>query len=442
MVEQLHDGPDTTPGGDLAVSAQRAVGRQPIVGLDDEVVAFRLLHREVLPIDASDSGLAESIVLADVLADPAFDVASLAGERQLYCRPWPGLLDGPPPLEQILQRMVLEIPQALCEDPQLSDSCRALRERGCSLAVEVSTWDDNLVPLLEAASVVEIDLTGHDPDEVADLVERCRPYDVTLLATGCSSEGDLAWAAEVGFQLFQGPAIERPERLGVVLAPSALGRVQLATELLNERLDFRRAEEILEHEPALVVQVLKEASLGAAGGLRREVRSIRDALIVMGSTRLRQWAALAVFAQTAGNSRSDALTVALTRARMCEIVGLHRGIDHGYAFTAGMLSTLDRLLGVPMRVVERRVDVDPELAAAAFHRQGRVGEVVSLVRDYQLAIEAGAPAITDTAETDRIAAMAFPWAMSRINAIERVTAISTSRNLGNEVDARFVIGHA
>jgi EAL and modified HD-GYP domain-containing signal transduction protein len=271
--------------------------------------------------------------------------------------------------------------------------------------------------------VVEIDLAATPRDQVLDLVERCRPVDVALLAARCPTEDDLAWAASAGFAMFHGPAVQRPEANGKALAPSALGQVQLAAELLDERLDFGRVEEILNHEPALVVQVLQHASLGAAGGLRREVHSVREALVVLGTLRLRQWAALAVLGRNVGNSRSDALTVALTRARMCALLAPSTGIDRGYAFTAGLLSALDRLLGVPIDEVEHGVDVDKELGAAAFRRWGQVGRLVGLVADYQDAVEAGEPVAADLRDVEMVAAMAFAWSMSLINAIERASAL-------------------
>ena len=136
------------------------------------------------------------------------------------------------------------------------------------------------------------------------------------------------------------------------------------------------------------------------------MRSIRDALVVLGTTRLRQWAALAVFGRTVNSNRSDALTIALMRARMSEVLAVRQGIDYAYAFTAGMLSALDRMLGVPIGVVARRVEVDAELGAAAFHRRGIVGELVGYVADYQIGLETGDHSLPDVTDPDHAAALA------------------------------------
>jgi c-di-GMP-related signal transduction protein len=139
----------------------------------------------------------------------------------------------------------------------------------------------------------------------------------------------------------------------------------------------------------------------------------------MGTTRIRQWAALTVLGRQVSNNRSDALAVALVRARMCELLAQPQGLDRGFAFTAGLLSALDRLLGVPIDEVEQNVEVDDELAAAAFRGQGPLGELVASVADYQDAVAAGEPTGSGPGDTGLVAAMAFCWAMSHVNAIEQ-----------------------
>ena len=131
--------------------------------------------------------------------------------------------------------------------------------------------------------------------------------------------------------------------------------------------------------------------------------------------------------------------MAFVRARMCELWAQPRGIDRGFAFTAGLLSALDRLLGVPITVVARRVDVDQELGAAAFRRNGPVGELVGFVADYQVAVEAGGLAAPALGDVDLVAAESFASAMSHIKAIERVSALAAARP-GLKQESRFVLG--
>ena len=408
-----------------ASSVERVVARQPIVDTDGHVVGFQLLQRMTSDSESASSHAGETVTVAALFGDLAFDISALVGDAQLYCQPGPGLLTGTAPITPPTRRTLLEVPAALCSDVAIVERCRLLSQEGYSISLDLFAWPAGIESLLELAEVVKIDIAASPREQVQELLERCRPYDVTPLAARCLTEDDLAWATAAGFQLFQGPAVQHPvEVSGATLAPSALAQVQLASELLDDRLDFGRVEDILNHEPALVVQVLHLASLGAGGGLRREVRSVHEALILMGTTRLRQWAALTVLGRQVSDHRTDALTIALVRARMCEMLADRAGIDRGFAFTAGLLSSLDLLLGVPITEVESKVDVDDELAAAAFRQEGMLGKLVRLVTEYQDAVAAGVHTRSELGSVELVAAMAFAWAMSHINAIEQAPALA------------------
>lgn len=410
--------------------AHRVVARTPIVGVDLEIAAFELAHRATEGAGSPNPHAADTFTFWPLVGHLSFDLHDVVGDRQVFIKPWPGLLAREAPMPLPPGSTTVEVPGSLAGDPEIVARCRELVEDGYAVAVDVRSWQPGIERLLDVAQVARLEL-GHAPrEEVLALATRCRQHAVSLRADRCLTEADLGWAAWVGFEHFGGPAVQRPTEPDRPLAPTALGQVQLATELLDERIDFRRVEEILSHEPGLVVQVLHEASIGAAGGLRREVRSIREALVVMGTMRLRQWAAMAVLGRNMANTRTDALTVALSRAQLCALVAPTHDIDRGYAFTAGLLSALDRLLGVPISVVERRVDVDKELGAAAFQRKGRVGDLVDLAARYQDAVDDGDDGFdgstVGTAGAERLdlaAAAAFAWAMSQINAIERASAV-------------------
>ncbi len=415
----------TTPGPTPAsTKVDRFVSRQPIVGVDHEIVAFQLLQRPSSDARGrSGPRRGETFTPSELLGGLTLDVGRLVGDIQIFCEPGPGVLDGTTAVSRPRRRTVLEVPAERCADDAVVSRCQELVLEGYVIALEGFAWLPGIERLLEVADVVEIDLAATPRERVLDLVSRCRPHEVTLAATGCQTPDDLSWASAAGFELFQGPAVKRPVELDpAALAPSALARIQLAAELLDDRLDFGRVEEILSHEPGLVVQVLHQASLGKQGGLRREVHSIREALVLMGAVRLRQWAALAVLGRHVSTSPSDALATTLMRARMCDLMAPTRGLDPGFAFTAGLLSALDRLLGIGISEVAGRIDVDDALAAAAFRRESPVGLLVGQVADYQDALDDGETSDPALGDVELVAAMAFCWAMAHVNAIERASA--------------------
>ncbi len=407
---------DETAVGDALV-----VGRVAVVDRTRLIVGFELVSRPGHTEDSAvQDGRQAMVTMSSLLGTVDFDLQGVVGDRLLFCAVDRTVLVGDTPLHLSPSRTVIEVP-VLAGDTELADAVGGHKRAGYTILMEHSEGADELLAL---ADLVKVDLGSGTPGEIMDIVGRYADRPVELLAARCDTEAELAWAQAVGFDLFLGQAVDAPEESsGSTIAPAALSQVQLGMELLSEDLDLKRIEEVLRGDPALVMQLLSMASMGAGGGLRRQVRSLRDALVVMGTVRLRQWAALVILSRH-GRVESDALVTALVRARMCEALAPTQGIDGPFAFTAGLLSALDLVLGVPLAELDQQVQLDLQLRKAAFWRQGPLGELIVRVEDHGRAIDDGGEASSEDADFTVIGAMAFSWATRYASAMDTAAAAS------------------
>jgi EAL and modified HD-GYP domain-containing signal transduction protein len=317
---------------------------------------------------------------------------------------------------------VIEVLETVTIDDDVVRGCQELVERGFHLALDDFVWTDGVEQLLDLAWIVKIDVLAQTPEEVVELVRRCREHDVLLLAEKVETVEQLAWATEVGFHLFQGYVIERPAHVrGHALPASAAAHVQLAVHVLADDIDFADLEEILRREPGLVVQLLQMAGRGGKHGLRREVRTIREALVLLGTARVRQWVALTLL-QGQRSSNPEAVITALARARACELLASRTSCTTGdAAFTAGLVSALDVLLGVDAEQLSEVLDLDPDLKGVAFDRAGEAGALVSQVAQFQDDVARRRVPTdglgADAALADAVAA-AFVWAAPQAAALD------------------------
>lgn len=399
---------------ELAATPAVAVGRQPIVDREGQVVGYELLYRAVHPDTPRPSG--EQMTAEVVLGALTIGVGQLVGDKVIFCNAERGVLTGDTPVTLPAARTVIEVLETVSVDDESVQGCMDLVERGYRLALDDFVWVDGAERLLELASIVKIDVQAHTRQEVEALAARCTPYGVRMLAEKVETDEEVAWARGAGFDLFQGYAIERPH---VVRAPaipaSVAAHVQLAMTLLTEDIDFDELERILRREPGLVLQVLQLAAIGAHHGLRREVHTVREALVLLGTVRIRQWVALTLLSGRPSAS-PDGLASALVRARTCELLAESRGLgDPEFAFTAGLLSTLDMLLGVPLDQIAETLDVPDAVAAAAFRHETPVGGLVAEVAGHQFGLVAGPGTPAPGADVDLAAAQAFAWAMPYVN---------------------------
>jgi c-di-GMP-related signal transduction protein len=396
------------------------VGRQPIVDTSGALVGYELLYRAAGVGHTAVTG--EQMTAEVLFGTLTIGVDQLVGDRLAFCNADRGVLLGETPVTLPPDRTVVEVLETVVIDADVVRGCQELVQRGFQIALDDFVWTDGVEQLLELASIVKIDVLAMSREEVVELVDRCRAYDVLLLAEKVETAEQLAWATEIGFHLFQGYVIERPAQVrGHALPAAAAAHVQLAVHVLADELDFREIEEILRREPGLVVQLLQMAGRGGNQGLRREVRTIRDALVLLGTARVRQWIGLTLL-QGQRSSNPDAVITALARARACELLARQvTGASAEAAFTAGLVSALDVLLGVDAHELIAALDLDPDLKRVAFERVGEAGALVARVANFQEDVARGRSephgAATDPVLAEAVAA-AFVWAAPQANALD------------------------
>jgi c-di-GMP-related signal transduction protein len=400
------------------------VARQPITDREGRVVGFELLYRPQHAAHVDEVVSGEQMTATVVLGALAIGVLTLVGDKLMYCNADREVLIGNAPVSLPPERTVIEVLESVEIDDEIVAGCRALVASGYRLALDDFVWSEGAERLLELASVVKVDFLATTRDEIRVLVERCRAFGVQMLAEKVETAEDVSWAMDHGFDLFQGYAIERPQLVrsrGVV--PARPVNLQLALTLLDTDLDLVRTEEVLRGEPGLVAQVLTLASVGAAQGLRRHPRSLREALILLGTRKIREWAALTLLTREQDGS-PDAVGTAMVRARMVELLAPARGIAAPQvAFTAGLLSALDLVLGMPLDQLGHDVDLDPALVDAAFWRRGALGALIDEVDRYQCHLSRGStPASAQEGASpagfDATAAIAFAWAVPYLSSLD------------------------
>jgi c-di-GMP-related signal transduction protein len=392
------------------------VGRQAIVDRQRAVVGYELLFRTVDGLGPASSLLSGDAMTSEVLYG-ALNVGldQIVAGGLVFCNADRGLLVGSKPLTLPPHQTVLEVLETVAIDAEVLAGCRRLRSEGFSLALDDFVWFEGAEALLELASFVKIDVLAVKGDDLVELVRRCREYPVRLIAEKIETPGELRRLERMGFDLFQGYVIERPTIVsGRELGSSDLGRVRLAAMVATSVLDLNEVEDLLRHEPGMTHQVLRLAAVGILGGTLNRVGNLRQALILLGETKIRSWIAL-LLAHAAGGGSEDDLLLAMTRARACELLAERiPTMAAPSAFAAGMISAFDVLLGVPASELETSLPLSDVLREGAFGHRSDIAELVRDVIDYQSGYLSGhRRSDLPRGAMDSAFAEAFRWALAR-----------------------------
>ncbi|MHB1927982.1 MAG: EAL and HDOD domain-containing protein [Acidimicrobiales bacterium] len=392
------------------------VGRQPIFDANLGVVGYELLFRG----DRS-AGLDDDAMTSEVLVRTALDLglAGVVGDRKAFVKASRAFLVGDLELPLPPDRIVLEVLRSVAHDPEVIAGCAELARAGYTIALDDYRWNDGDDDILEAASLVKIDVLSFSRQQLATQVHLLAPYQVQLVAERVETYEQLAACRDLGFDLFQGYVLSRPQLVGGTdVAPSRVTLMRLIGKVCNPGTPTRDLERIVESDAALSYRLLRVA--GAGTGARPGVRSIREAVALLGRQRLRSWLVLMLASDTE-RAPSEQVMIAMTRAKMCELLAGEVDPDlRDEAFTVGMVSALDLLLQAPLQEVVGHLGLAPDLVAAVVERAGPLGRILGDVVDW----ERGEPSAELRSRAGLRAAEkgyveALPWTTNLFAALQR-----------------------
>ena len=261
--------------------------------------------------------------------------------------------------------------------------------------------------------MVKLDLLELGRPRLAHEVSRCTPYGMTVLAEKLETHEDYTYCAAAGCDLFQGDFFCRPQLLrSRRLDANRLSLLALLAALQDPAVQLADLERMIARD-LLVSYRLFGYINSAFFAVRQPVRSIGQALALLGIENLRHWAALSIFASIDGKP-AELTSTALIRARFCELAGQSEpATDPGELFTLGLFSVLDALMDAPMNDLLTKLPFPQDMRDALTEHQGDKGRLLDCVT----AIEAGdldrAQAIIPTAAEVYLAALI--WANQAID---------------------------
>ncbi|WP_293447429.1 HDOD domain-containing protein [Persephonella sp.] len=196
-----------------------------------------------------------------------------------------------------------------------------------------------------------------------------------------SSEDFKAYLDE-GFRYFKGDFIFKPSTVvEKKIDPSRLAIMELFTKV-RESFNPKEIEEIIKRNPDLSISLLKYVN-SAAFSFRNKITSIRHAISILGQRNLLQW--LLLFLYRSGGDEAYAetlLEVSAERGKTMEILAQEISLpdeDVEKAFLVGILSLVDKLLGVKPEDLVRELNLDEEIVIAIVKKEGVLGKLLNIV---------------------------------------------------------------
>jgi c-di-GMP phosphodiesterase len=291
----------------------------------------------------------------------------------------------------------LEILEHELLDDGLSAALRELKRDGYRLALDDFRYRPSSEPLLELFDVVKLNMLELGRDELSEQVSRLKPFRGMLLGERLATQEDHAFCLSAGCDLFQGYFYCRPAVVCTRgIAANRVALLQVVAALHDPTVELSDIERVIARDVALSFRLLRYVN-SAFFGLRGEVRSIGQALALLGVDNVRRWATLSVLASI--DDKPTELTVtALVRARFCELAGAQLRIGTAAElFTLGLFSVIDAMMDAPMYDVVASLPFAPDMRDALVLRAGERGRLLDCVASLEAGEYEHAPAFVTRA---------------------------------------------
>jgi EAL and modified HD-GYP domain-containing signal transduction protein len=273
-------------------------------------------------------------------------------------------------------RVVLDVNARAQDGGTLEQDIRRAKESGYRIALDDYAPTAPMAAFAPLADVIKIEVAKLSAEDLRVIASSLQRPGVRLLAEHVETRELYTSCVKCGFDLFQGFFFARPELVvGSHVPPDRALVLRLLAELQNPEATVESLERLVVANTALSYKILRYVN-SALHGVPNPIESIRHAITMLGSDRLRTCASMLLLAGL--DSKPQALTLAaLLRARFCQLIGGRLGHEDAQKlFTVGLLSMMDAFLDRPLDELLKNIPLAPDVRGALLYRGGALGRAL------------------------------------------------------------------
>ena len=359
------------------------VARQPIYDVNNQLIGYELLYRagDTDVAEFSDGKLASSEVILNSFVNMGID--SLVGSAAAFINITEEFILNESLTPMYENQTVLEILEDIKPTKEVVIGVKRLKDQGYKIALDDFKYSSDFDELLLLSDYVKLDVISLTTIEIFEQIKFLKPFDIKLIAEKVETPEMYAFCQELNFDYFQGFHFCKPQLVKKKHIPSnKLVVLDIFKKLENPNFDFNDLEKTVAQDAVLTYKLLRYVN-SAAFAQRKEIQSIKEALILVGAETIKKWVSLILMTQLVEGKPQVLLVTALVRARMCELVAETEGKNNEQMFMIGLLSLLDALMDMEMIELLDELTLSAPIKYALLDYEGEYGETLKNVILYE-----------------------------------------------------------
>lgn len=274
------------------------------------------------------------------------------------------------------ERFILEILETTDLTEEVLCKIKQYHSQGFTIAIDDFDCSAEMIikfnPLLEYIDIIKIDVLTAEPQNLKNVVAKLKKSKIKLLAEKIETKEVYDECIKIGFDMFQGYYLSKPEVLEIDRYKESTQMVILQLiKIIKESGETSDIESYIKKQADLSYKLLK--FLNNKNKTKFKIESITQVITMLGRDALLKWLMVYLYSEISTNPASKTvLQIATKRAeRMASDAS---PIDKDKAYLAGMFSLLDVIFEANIKDLMKHMNMDKEINALVIDKKGKFAE--------------------------------------------------------------------
>ena len=285
--------------------------------------------------------------------------------------------------------LVIQIDDSVIIHPLAMHMVQQYAKEGYQVAVNEFQFAPRYLGILDRIDYIKLNIQTTPELTLKNIIDIAHSMKKQCIAVGIDREETYQKAVKLGVDALEGPYVA--EKLTTQTHSSGYLQsnfFRLMVAMTRDEPDVEEIEQIISVDATLTYGLLRMAN-SCYYALRHRVTSVRQAIMTMGLSELRQWVYL-LSASNAENQMEEGaeefLRMSFMRANFCSKLmnyAKDMPISKPDAYLMGMFSTLNYLIDAPLAEILKPIPLCAEAKEALLQHTGRAGMLYDLALSYE-----------------------------------------------------------
>ena len=270
-------------------------------------------------------------------------------------------------------KFMLEILETTELSEKVISKIKQYHKRGFKIAIDdfdcTSEMIQKFTPIFKYIHLVKIDILESEPENLKNVVAKLKKIGMKILAEKVETKEDYENCLNMGFDLFQGYYLHKPETVEVNRGKDLTQLTILnVIKLIKNDAETDAIESYIKQRSELSFKLMK--FLNAQGKFDVEIESIVQVITLLGRDKLLRWLLLYLYSDMLDNPVSEIiLAMALKRAETMEASASAPEKDKAYL--AGMFSMIGALFETDNKEIIKGIKLDRDITDLVINKKGK-----------------------------------------------------------------------